>query len=171
MVRFTSILGFVLLMAAASTRAETLPESVSPQLAGLASLVGGAWRGTFPDGKTTDVQRFDWMLGGHFLRNTHEVINADGQVVYAGETVYGWDRQSESIHWWYFNTTGGYLTGTMVESEGRWLAEGVNHGPEGQTARVRSELELGEGRWTSTSFFLKDGEWIRRFTMEFLPAD
>lgn len=171
MFRVVTMLIFALLLAVPAARAETQAASVSPHLADLASLVGGPWRGTFPDGETTDVQRFEWMLDGHFLRNTHEVINADGKVVYAGETVYGWDLKSESIHWWYFNTTGGYLTGSLVESEGRWLAEGVNHGPEGQTARVRSELELGDGRWTSTSFFLKDGAWTRRFTMEFLPAD
>lgn len=143
----------------------------SSQLAGLAPLVGRTWQGSFPGGELRDTQEFEWMLGGAFLRNAHRVTDAGGRAVYEGETVYGWDPEARRLRFWYFNSTGGFVTGDLEESEGRWLAEGENHGPRGQTSRVRSEIALEGDGWTLTSFFFEEGEWTKRFTMEFTALD
>jgi hypothetical protein len=62
-------------------------------LAPLAALVGTSWVGEFPGGCMTDTQEFEWMLGRKFLRNVHRVANAEGAVVYEGETIFGWDHR------------------------------------------------------------------------------
>ena len=125
----------------------------------------------FPDGTMLDTHRYEWMFGGKFLRNTHAVTTLDGAVLYEGEAVYGWDAQAEELRWWYFNSTGGHVTGNAVVDGDVVSALGVNRGAPGQTDEVKSELELGEGSWTSTSYFKRGEEWEKRFTMTFLPEE
>lgn len=141
------------------------------RLEGLAPLVGRTWRATLPGGELRDTQAFEWMLGGSYLRNAHRVTDSAGRVVYEGETVYGWDHEARRLRFWYFNSTGGYVAGDLEEREGRWRAEGRNHGPEGQTSRVRSEIAIGDDTWTLTSFFFEGGAWKERFTIEFTPLE
>ncbi|HVR42361.1 MAG TPA: hypothetical protein VMS56_02850 [Thermoanaerobaculia bacterium] len=140
------------------------------ELAPLAPLVGSRWVGTFPGGKLTDEQRFEWVFGGRFLRNTHQVKNEAGEVVYEGETIYAWDETDRQIVWWYWNATGGFITGTLKREGDAWIASGVNHAPESQTPAVRSEIRISDGSWESRSFFQRDGEWTERFRMTFRPA-
>lgn len=135
--------------------------------AALTPLIGKVWRGTFPGGELHDTQEFEWMLGGKFVRNVHRVTSLAGKVVYEGETIYGWDHESERVRWWYFNATGGQVIGDLVQVDGRWIAEGRNHGPKGQPGRVRSDLVIGEDSWTSISFLLDEDEWAQQGAMEF----
>jgi hypothetical protein len=122
---------------------------------------GTQWIGRFPDGDLTDEQRFEWVYGGRFLRNTHRVRNAAGDVVYEGETIFAWDPSNDRIAWWYWNTTGGHITGTMVETEQGWISEGENHAPSGQTPRVRGAMvDITSVSWESVQYFERDGEWI-----------
>jgi hypothetical protein len=141
--------------------AEEIPEHVPPALRPFAPLVGTPWLGRFPDGALIDEQRFEWVYGGRFLRNTHRVRNAAGEVVYEGETIIAWDPSNDRIAWWYWNTTGGHITGTMVETEQGWISEGENHAPSGQTPRVRGAMvDITSVSWESVQYFERDGEWI-----------
>ena len=142
-----------------------------PRLRPFSPLVGPIWAGSFPGGELVDEQRFEWVYGGKFLRNVHQVKNPTGEVVYEGETIYAWDPTSEEIVWWYWNTTGGFITGTLTEHGGSWLAEGTNHAPPPQPTEVRSELRIGDGSWESVSYFPKDGEWTERFRITFRPRE
>lgn len=173
MTPFEITLAIVPLLAVGPAAAQPSGERAggASHLQGLAPLAGRAWQGTFPGGELRDTQEFAWMLGGAFLRNAHRVTDLEGNVVYEGETIYGWDPQAERLRFWYFNSTGGHVTGELEESEGRWRAEGENHGPAGQTSRVRSEIALVGDGWTLTSFFLEGGEWKKRFTMEFAALE
>ena len=156
---------------APNATAEDEVQPIEP-LAPLADLVGPTWIADFPgDGGMTDTQHFEWMIGGQFLRNLHWVKNAAGEVLYEGETIYAWDRESKSIRWWYFNSTGGYLVGESVIDGDIVSSLGQNHGGEGQTQKVKSELVLGGSEWSSTSFFWTGDDWKERFTMHFLPDE
>lgn len=139
------------------------------KLAPLSPLVAQRWIGTFPNGKMTDEQQFEWVFGGKFLRNTHQVRNEAGKVVYEGETIYAWDPKGEQIVWWYWNTTGGFITGTLAGRGELWLAEGVNHAV-GQTPAVRSELRISQDSWESINYFQREGAWKEQFRMTFRAA-
>jgi len=150
--------------------AADMPEAVPSALRPLAPLVGTAWVATLPTGGLIDEQRFEWVYGGRFLRNEHWVRNAAGEVVYEGETIYAWDPLSEQIVWWYWNTTGGYVTGTMAASQGALVFEGENHAPSGQTPRVRGALRnISSTSWESVAYLDRDGEWIERWTIQYRP--
>jgi hypothetical protein len=136
-----------------------------------APLVGTEWEAPLGATELVDRQRFAWMLGGRFLRSTHEVRDARGAVVYAGETVYAWDVEEEALVWWYWNTTGGYVRGTALGEEGRVRAEGENRGGPGQVERVRTVLEIGEGGWTSSSSSWTKGSWVEEGRSVFRPVE
>lgn len=149
-----------------------LAEDPSPiaQLQPFATLVGTTWLGTFPDGNAVDEQEFEWVFGGRFLRNVHRVRTADGQVVYEGETIYAWNPKEETIVWWYWNTTGGHIVGTMKETDEGWLFEGENHAPPPQPEKVRGMFRLtSEKEWQSVQYFPSGDGWKERFTITFRP--
>jgi len=79
-------------------------------------LAGHCWKGTFPDGKRTDVHCYEWVYAGQFLRDRHKVDG--GSAPYGGETIYYWDAPSKSVHYLYFNMLGGHSRGTVTASEG-----------------------------------------------------
>ena len=91
-----------------------LAAEINKALEPFAPLVGTSWVATFPNG-ASDEQKFEWLYDGRFLRNTHEVKSPEGAVVYAGETIYAVDTDG-TIGWWYWNTTGGYMTGTVTKT-------------------------------------------------------
>ena len=141
-----------------------------PELQPFAPLVGRVWVGEFPDGKAFDEQEFSWVYGGRFLRNTHKVKTPDGAVVYEGETVYAWDPKQETIVWWYWNTTGGHIVGTMKKEGEGWLFEGENHAPPPQPDKVRGLFRLtAPDEWQSVQYFPSEGGWKERFTITFRP--
>lgn len=135
-------------------------------------LVGTVWIGAFPDGSLTDEQEFEWVYEGRFLRNRHRVKDAAGIVVYEGETIYAWDVSSETVVWWYWNATGGFVTGTLAQTEAGWSFAGANHAPAPQPEKVKGLFRFtAEDAWESVSYFQTDEGWKERFTMTFRPRD
>jgi hypothetical protein len=148
------------------------PEHPAPLQRIFAALCGRTFVAPFPDGDLTDTQTFAWMLGGHFVRNRHTVSNAEGKVLYEGETVYTVDARSGDVVWWYWNTTGGYVVGTLTVEGERVVFEGENHAPEGQPVRVRGAWEqISAEGLVSTSYFEEEGGWRERFRMKFVPVE
>jgi hypothetical protein len=140
------------------------------QLAIFSPLVGREWVADFPGNKVTDTQRFEWVLGAKFLRNIHHV-RAGGKVVYEGETIYAWDQRAQRIVWWYWNSTGGYVTGTIVfREDGALVAEGENHGAADQLDRVRTVMRIGPDQWTSVRAQLRDGTWTEQPPRVYMPT-
>jgi hypothetical protein len=92
-----------------------LPQRNAPDFRPLEFLVGDCWSGTFPDGKQTDEHCFEWVYDRKFIRDRHVVRN--GQAPYAGETLYGWDARARRLAFWYFNSEGDVILGT-VEYQG-----------------------------------------------------
>jgi hypothetical protein len=130
------------------------------KLDAFAPLIGRDWTAPLPNGNLTDTQRFEWKYGRKFIRNTHEVKTAKGEVVYEGETIYAWDARSDRIVWWYWNASGGYLEGTAsVSVDGAISTEGQNHGGGSQLDRTRSTIRITADAWTFAPSFEKDGVW------------
>jgi len=143
-----------------------------PQLSPFAPLVGPVWVGQFPDGKAVDEQEFEWVYGGRFLRNVHRVKTPDGTVVYEGETIYAWDPKNETVVWWYWNSTGGHIVGTLEKAGDEWSFKGTNHAPPPQPEEVRGRLRLiSDSEWQSVQYFPSDDGWKERFTMTFRPKE
>jgi len=88
-----------------------LPSAGPPDFGPFEFLVGHCWTGTFPDGTQTDEHCFEWVYDRKFLRDKHVVRN--GKAPYAGETIYGWDPKAKQMAFWYFNSEGEILTGTV----------------------------------------------------------
>jgi hypothetical protein len=131
------------------------------QLAPFAPLIGGVWSAPF-NADIHDEQQFEWLYGGKFVRNVHQVKTTDGKVVYEGETIYAWDARASKIAARYWNATGGF-----VDGEARWDGahmefEGDNHAGGSQTERVRSVTDFGGDEWTMTGYFWKNGAWVEQ---------
>lgn len=138
------------------------PAGTAPgKLDAFAPLVGRDWTAPLPTGNVTDTQRFEWVYGKKFIRNTHAVKTKDGAVVYEGETIYAWDARAGRIVWWYWNASGGYLEGTAsIGADGTISTEGQNHGGGNQLDRTRSTMRIiAADAWTFAAFSEKDGVW------------
>jgi hypothetical protein len=146
--------------------------SASDVLSPFEPLVGTVWVASFPGSEMIDEQEFEWVFGGKFLRNVHRVKNAEGSVVYEGETIYAWDVTTQTVVWWYWNSTGGYVTGTLEKTTDGWAFEGANHARPPQPERVRGLFRLGSaGEWHSVQYFEGEDGWEERFTMTFTPLE
>ena len=170
----SSALTVALLAFAVLAPPQAYGESPAPQplgqLAIFSPLVGRDWVAEFPGNNVTDTQRFEWALGARFLRNVHHV-RAGGKVVYEGETIYAWDQRAQRIVWWYWNSTGGYVVGTIAIREDRAIvADGENHGAADQLDRVRSVMRIGANEWTSVGAQERDGKWTDQPVRTYRPA-
>src|SRR4051794_33361562 len=95
----------------ASTMAAEQPKPLAP----LAFLAGHCWSSPFPDGKSTDTHCFEWVNGGHQLRDKHEVRAAGEKAAqYQGETLYLYDANASKIIYRYVDSTGGHSDGHVV---------------------------------------------------------
>lgn len=137
------------------------PAGTAPgKLDAFAPLIGREWTAALPTGNVTDTQRFEWMYGKKFVRNTHAVKTAKGEVVYEGETVYAWDARAQRIVWWYWNASGGFVEGTAsIGADGTISTEGQNHGGANQIDRTRSTMRITANAWTFAASSEKDGVW------------
>ena len=164
------IIGFVLLGFVSPLHAgETDAAKVSDHFKPYVFMIDGAWVGRFPDGSASDTQRFEWVYGGKFIRNTH-FVTRDGQgTVYEGETIFAWDAEKKQVIYWYWNTLGGYSEGVMAYDGKHFLAQGLYHDPtNGKTMETRSGLEpVSETEYRAVQYFKKDGAWQEQWTMTF----
>jgi hypothetical protein len=103
--------GLTALAAFSSLSLFDLPQAPTPDFRPLEFLVGDCWVGTFPDGKQTDEHCFEWVYDRKFIRDRHVVRN--GKAPYAGETLYGWDAKEKRLAFWYWNSDGEVLVGTV----------------------------------------------------------
>jgi hypothetical protein len=115
MLRLNALAVVMSLSASLDLPAQTpVPEHFRP----MEFLVGSCWIGAFPDGKSTDEHCFEWMFDGKFIRE-HHVVRGTAEP-YGGETVFAWDAEKEQLVFWYWNTQGGFSTGT-----GEYTGEGI----------------------------------------------
>jgi hypothetical protein len=155
------------------TVATTIPLAVvaeaqsphSPDFRPLEFLVGRCWIGTFPDGKQTDEHCFEWVFDHKFVRDRHVVRHGDAP--YAGETLYGWDPKEKRLAFWYWNSDGEFLRGTV-----EYTAKRIVFPTEYETETGPVELRaiwtpLGPDRYRAEEQQHVGAEWKTLRTVDF----
>ena len=145
-----------------------IPAALQP----LAPLAGASWVADFPNGKARDTHHYSWVFNGKFLRDVHEVATLDGKVIYSGETIFAHDVETGKLVWWYWNSTGGYITGD-AETIGEVLRfNGENHADPKQPKQTRSEFaEITATSVIMRSYFLVDHQWKEQFAITFVKIE
>lgn len=136
-------------------------EKLSEHLKPLAPFIGKTWKGKFtnsPDGKMTyDVSRWERALNGQAVRILHSVN--DGE--YGGETIIYWDKEKESLVFYYFTTAGFMTHGTMKFEGTKVISHEYVKGNEDGITEVKAVGEiLPDGTMKSASQYLQNGKWV-----------
>jgi len=147
-------------------------EALAPELAPLAPFVGKTWRSeAAADGgdqrSQIDVSRWERALNGQAIRILHSIN--DGE--YGGETMLLWDRNRQSLVFYYFTTAGFFTEGTARIVDGRFVSTEQIHGNADGITEVEAVAELDpSGRLISRSRYLKNGEWIDGHSFSYVQA-
>lgn len=139
----------------------------SPKLAPMAFLAGQCWRGTMPDGKTTDTHCFDWLLNGHYLRD-HHVVRSAGRPDYVGESLYYFDHERKQVAYLYYENNGNYSRGLMMGDGKRLVFPDAQFlMPDAKLTYRASWTRIDDNSYQATSEFLKGGKWELEQTVKF----
>jgi hypothetical protein len=144
--RLTAILagGAAVLATASGALAQTALQQPSDVFAG---LIGSCWR-TQMDNKGPDIDThcFEAAVGGKMVTDTHKVRNPKGEVVYEGVSVYLLDKQSGTLKYEYFYSSGGKLIGYG------WRAgDEIRFGSKPGQEKPDLVLKIGKDSYTVTS--------------------
>jgi hypothetical protein len=148
------------------------PADLEPHLAPLKPLLGRTWRGVFPDSTPEkpliDISRFEAALNGQAVRNLHSIN--DG--FYGGETLIVWDKEKQSLVYYYFSTGGFYTTGTMRAADGSFESHEIVKGGEADgVSEVKGSYRLlPDGRLHAKTQYLKQGKWVEARDMHYVEA-
>ena len=139
----------------------------SSKLAPMAFLAGQCWRGTMPDGKTTDTHCFDWLLNGHYLRD-HHVVRLAGRPDYVGESLYYYDHERKQVAYIYYENNGNYSRGLMMGDDKRLVFPDAQFQmPNAKLTYRASWTRIDDNSYQATSEFLKGGKWELEQTVRF----
>jgi len=122
----------------------------------------GSWQADFTVAKgqppIQDISHWQRALNGMAIKTRHSINEGE----YGGESMIFWDRQKQSLIFYYFTTAGFYTKGTMkVLSPTQFVAyENVTGSKEGIT-RVKSTSEFNNEQFTVSTSYLKKGEWTK----------
>lgn len=136
-----------------------------PAMEPILLLAGHCWEGQFEGTEGVDRHCFEWLPGGHFLRDTH-AIETEGES-YQGETIFAVEGGSGEITYTYYNSLGGISRGSISMAKGGVLKAEERHiGRDGNVQNYRSRLTFddnGNG-YRVESTRLNEGEWqtVRR---------
>lgn len=162
------MLGLIALLLIATASAAPAAEP-SPHLEPLRPFVGKTWKGLVdPEKGVYDVARWELALGGQAVRILHSV----GGGAYGGETIVMWDREKESLVYYYFTTAGFYTHGTFrVDEEGRLHSREVVTGNEAGIREVEATQEvLPDGRMRVRTRMLRGDAWEDRGEVIYVEA-
>jgi hypothetical protein len=140
-------------------------------LAPLKPLVGKTWRGVFPNSTpekpVVDVSRFEAALNGQAVRNLHSIN--DG--AYGGESLMIWDKEKQTLVFYYFTTGGFYTTGTIQPQDAGFTTQESVKGDADGISEVRTTFRLlPDGRLHVHSEYLKQGKWVEGRNMHYVEA-
>ncbi len=136
-------------------------EDLAEPLKAFKPFLGKTWKGQLNqsgEGKATiDISRWERALNGQAIRVLHSVN--DGE--YGGESIMFWDKQKNSLAFYYFTTAGFYTHGTMKFEEGKFIShEHVTGNAEGVTEVKGSGEVTADGKMISKSQYFKAGKWV-----------
>ena len=124
-------------------------------------FVGKTWKGRLNDPAAAkpaiDVSRWERALNGQAIRVLHSVN--DGE--YGGESLMFWDKEKNSLVFYYFTTAGFYTNGTIKFEEGKFISHEYVTGNANGVTEVKATGEVtAEGKLISKSQYLKGGTWV-----------
>ena len=160
---------FLLIVVLFATQHLVAQNNLSEHLTGLGPFIGKTWKaevGKSEDGQITyDVQKWERVLNGNGVRLLHSVNKGD----YGGETIFIWDRKSESVVYYYFTTAGFYTQGSVSFEGKRMISHEYVEGNKEGITEVKSISELtDDNKILVTTKMLKKGEWIDRGSVTYV---
>ncbi len=131
-----------------------------PGFEAAAFLAGHCWKGTMPDGKSTDEHCFSWVYEGRFMRDRH-VVRAGDKAVYEGESTYYMNPVTRQLEYIYLTARGGYSVG-KVEPRGDVLnfPAAVMHADGKQFAYRGTWKRLGPDAYEVLREYETDKGWV-----------
>ncbi|WP_229506441.1 hypothetical protein [Massilia sp. BJB1822] len=140
--------------------------AAAARLAPLAFLAGHCWRGDMPGGKANDTHCFEWLYGGHYLRDRH-VVRAPGRPDYEGETLYFYDHGRQQIAYIYYENAGGIGRGLALgEGERLVFPEAEFVSASGSKLVYRATWQrIGDAAYEASNEIKRDGQWHSEFKM------
>lgn len=152
----------------AALTAHASGDSPRAELQPLAFLAGYCWQGAFPGGKVTDEHCFTWVYGGKFLRDRHTVHRGEGHPDDLGETIYLWDSAAHQLQYFYIESDGGSLRGTVTPEGGVLkFPESVYVDEGGGQQGVRSQWHVlsDHAAYDVLTEFRRGDEWATGFSV------
>ncbi|UTY60854.1 hypothetical protein HPQ68_19045 [Massilia sp. erpn] len=140
--------------------------AAAARLAPLAFLAGHCWRGDMPGGKANDTHCYEWVYGGHYLRDRH-VVRAPGRPDYEGETLYFYDHGRQQIAYIYYENAGGVGRGLALgEGERLVFPEAEFVSASGSKLAYRATWQrIGDAAYEASNEIKREGQWRSEFKM------
>lgn len=164
-----SLTGALLL---AATAAGSAPAATDP-LAPIAALAGACWIARFPDSALADLQCFEAIEGGRFVRARHVVLGSEP--AYSGEAIYYIDGATRRLAFIYFTSLGGVSRGQMLpQPDGALTTEQIHIAADGTELKMFTEMRsLGPDGYRSATRRWADGAWTAPFVSDYrrLPSE
>ena len=143
--------------------AEKLPR---PEFQAMSFLAGHCWKGTFPGTQMTDEHCFSWVYGGRFMRDRHVVHRGARQPDALGETIYFWDSSARQLHYFYIESEGKFIRGTVANDGATLRFPESTYVEDGQEQSVRSQWKpVGEDAYDVVTEFRMGAEWKPGFNV------
>lgn len=157
----------MLLAAAAAAGAPAAAAAADDPLAPIEALAGACWLAPYPGGKLADLQCFEPMEGGRFIRARHVVLGSDP--AYSGEAIYYVDGASRRLAFVYFTSLGGVSRGEMLpQGDGAMETEQIHVAADGSELKMLTRMrQLGPDRYESATRRWDGGAWTEAFTADY----
>lgn len=167
--RLIGLIGVLLYSSCSAYAAET--RSLAQALEPFRPYLGKTWQGQLSEpGKPLqmDVSQWQRTLNGQAIKITHSVNHG----VYGGESIVFFDKQSQSLKYYYFTTAGFYTHGTMTfdEASGTLVAEEIVENNAQGITKVRSVNLLKADLLQVKSEYLQHGKWVPGHQATYRPA-
>lgn len=151
------IWGMIFFSVTALTHANDTP--LDPKLALFANYLG-TWQSNFTVAKgqppVSDVSKWERALNGKAIRTLHSINQGE----YGGESLIFFDKEKNSLVFYYFTTAGFYTQGRIeIINEKQFVAYEDVSGNEGGITKVKSTSDLQEGKLKVSTSYLKNGQW------------
>lgn len=142
-----------LIIAGMAAAAPAKPSADAPENAAdvMAFFVGSCWAGAFSDGGSTDTHCLRSVFDGAFVRDNHVVAGARGP--YAGETMFRWRAEDETLSFTYWDSAGGKSEGVMKRDGDAFRSPAeIYEAPDGRVLKIESVWRItGENSWEQVS--------------------
>ncbi|MCF6440881.1 hypothetical protein L1077_15695 [Pseudoalteromonas luteoviolacea] len=131
----------------------------------------GTWQARFSMAADTpaveDISHWERALNGTAIRTLHSINQGE----YGGESLIFWDRQKQSLVFYYFTTAGFYTSGRIeVISDYEFAAYEQVVGDQNGITQVKSTSRFKDGQFSVATQYFKQGKWTVPQTRIYTPS-